>query len=151
MIKESRVWASLVAQRVKNLPAMQETGVWSLGQEAPLEKEWQPTPVFLPGETQGQRSLVGYSPWSCKRAGHDLVTKQQQHLPSFCIFKLQWWQRCFYSDVNRWGLCYITWEPSWLNMGWGSFGCCMQTCPYFMFGWQKPTIYKQFHTLEVIF
>ena len=32
-------WASLVAQMVKNLPAMQETGVWSLGQEDPLEKE----------------------------------------------------------------------------------------------------------------
>ena len=30
---------ALVAQRVKNLPAMQETGVWSLGQEDPLEKE----------------------------------------------------------------------------------------------------------------
>ena len=28
-----------------------------------LEKEWQPTPVFLPGESQGQRSLVGCSPW----------------------------------------------------------------------------------------
>ena len=34
-----RVWASLVAQRVKNLPAMQETQVRSLGQEDPLEKE----------------------------------------------------------------------------------------------------------------
>ena len=31
-------WASLVAQRVKNLSAMQETQVWSLGQEDPLEK-----------------------------------------------------------------------------------------------------------------
>ena len=26
-------------------------------------RKWQPTPVFLPGETHGQRSLVGYSPW----------------------------------------------------------------------------------------
>ena len=33
------LWACLVAQTVKNLPAMQETGVWSLGQEDPLEKE----------------------------------------------------------------------------------------------------------------
>ena len=32
---------------------------------------WQPTPVFLPGDSHGQRSLVGYSPWFCKRAGHD--------------------------------------------------------------------------------
>ena len=34
----SNVWASLVAQTVKNLPAMQQTEVWSLGQEGPLEK-----------------------------------------------------------------------------------------------------------------
>ena len=32
--------------------------------EDPLEGEWLPTPVFLPGEFYGQRSLVGYSPWS---------------------------------------------------------------------------------------
>ena len=41
---------SLVAQRVKNLPAMQETQVQSLGQEDPLEKGWLPTSVFLPEE-----------------------------------------------------------------------------------------------------
>ena len=45
-----------------------------------LEKEWQPTPVFLPGEFHVQRSLAGYSPWSCKRVRHDLVTKQQKVL-----------------------------------------------------------------------
>ena len=43
----------------KNLPAMQETQVGSLGGEDPLEREWQPTPVFLPREFHGQRSLVG--------------------------------------------------------------------------------------------
>ena len=52
--------ASLVAQMVENLPALWETGVQSLGGEEPQEK-WQPTPVFLPGESHGQQSLVGYS------------------------------------------------------------------------------------------
>ena len=42
--------ASLVAQTVKNLPAMQEMWVLSLGWEDPLRREWQPTLVFLPGE-----------------------------------------------------------------------------------------------------
>ena len=51
-----------MAQTVKNLPAMQETQVQSLGWEDPLEKEWQPTPVLLPGESHGQRSLADYSP-----------------------------------------------------------------------------------------
>ena len=41
---------------------MQDTWVRSLGQEDPLQREWQLTPVFLPGESHGQRSLVGYSP-----------------------------------------------------------------------------------------
>ena len=56
--------ASLVAQIVKNLSAMQEMQVQSLGLEDPLEKL--PTPVLLPGEFHGLRSLVGYSPWGHK-------------------------------------------------------------------------------------
>ena len=59
--------ASLVAQMVKNLPAVQETQVLSLGQEDPLEKGVV-TLVFLPGESHGQRSLVGHSPWSRKES-----------------------------------------------------------------------------------
>ena len=39
----------------------------------PWRRTWQPTPVFLPGEFHGQRSLVGYSPWS-QRVGHDWAT-----------------------------------------------------------------------------
>ena len=103
----------LVTQTVKNLLAMQETQIWSLGWDDPLEKamathsstlawkipwaeepgrlqsmgslgvrhnwttslslftfthwrrKWQPTPVFLPGESQGQGSLVGCCLWGC--------------------------------------------------------------------------------------
>ena len=55
-------WASLVAQLVKNLPAMRETWVRSLGWEDPLEKG-QPTPVPLLGKSHGQRSLVSCCPW----------------------------------------------------------------------------------------
>ena len=35
----------------------------------PWRKAWQPTPAFLPGESHGQRSLMGYGPWGC-RVGH---------------------------------------------------------------------------------
>ena len=35
-------------------------------------RKWQPTPVFLPGKSHGQRSLAGYSPWGCKRVGPNL-------------------------------------------------------------------------------
>jgi len=51
---------------VKNLPAMQETWVRSLGLKDTPRREWLPTPVFLPGEFHGQRSLESYSPWGCK-------------------------------------------------------------------------------------
>ena len=61
-------WASLVAQLVKNLPAMHETWVQSLGQEDPLEKKMEPTLVFFLGEFHGQRSLVGCSLWGHKES-----------------------------------------------------------------------------------
>ena len=59
--------ASLVAQLIKNLPAMWETWVRSLGWEAPLL----PTPVFWPGEFHGL-----YSPWGCKELD---MTEQLSH------------------------------------------------------------------------
>jgi len=43
---------------VKNPPAKQETWVGKI----PCRRAWQPTPVFLPGKSHGQRSLAGYCP-----------------------------------------------------------------------------------------
>ena len=56
--------ASLVAQMVKNPPAMQETWVQSLHQEDALEEGMEPTPLFL----HGLRSLVGYGPLGFKES-----------------------------------------------------------------------------------
>ena len=36
--------------------------------QIPQRRKWQPTPVFLPGKFHGQKSLVGYSPWSCRES-----------------------------------------------------------------------------------
>ena len=65
--KHKALRASLVAQMAKNLPATEgDTG----GRFDPWvgkitwRRVWQPTPVFLPGKSHGQRSLVGYSPWA---------------------------------------------------------------------------------------
>ena len=57
--------ASLVAQRLKHLPA---TGFNPWVGKIPWRRKWQPTPVFLPGESHGRRSLVGYCPWGCKES-----------------------------------------------------------------------------------
>ena len=46
------------------------------GQEDPWRREWQPTPVLLPGKSHGQRSLVGYRPWGRKESD---MTKETWH------------------------------------------------------------------------
>ena len=65
---------------VKSLPANAgDTGsILGLGRQISWRRKWQPIPVFFPGKSQGQRSLVGYSPWGCKRVGHNSVTEQQE-------------------------------------------------------------------------
>ena len=60
--------ASLVAQIVKNPPAMQETKVQSLDLEDLLEKGMATHYSILAGEFHGHRSLVGYSPWGGKES-----------------------------------------------------------------------------------
>ena len=50
----------LLYEKKDYLPAMEKTHVQSLDQEDLLRREWLTTPVFLPGESHGQRSLVGY-------------------------------------------------------------------------------------------
>ena len=42
-------------------------------------RKWQPTPVFLPGESHGRRSLVGCSPWGRTESDTTEATWQQQH------------------------------------------------------------------------
>ena len=55
-------------KKKKNLPAIQETWVHPWVGKIPWRREWLPTPVFLPRELHGQRSLVGYRPWGCRES-----------------------------------------------------------------------------------
>ena len=57
-------WASLVAQMVKNLPAIQETQIRSLGQEDPLKKKMATHSSIR--KSHGEQSLTGYSPLGCQ-------------------------------------------------------------------------------------
>ena len=55
----SRLWASLVAQMIKNLQYRRLMfNLWV--RKIPWKREWLPTPVFLPGESHGLKSLSGY-------------------------------------------------------------------------------------------
>ena len=55
-----------MAQMVKHLPAMQRPGFDPWFGKIPFRRKWQPAPVFLPGNSHGQRSLIGYSSWGHK-------------------------------------------------------------------------------------
>ena len=69
----SIIEASLVAQRIKNLSAVQEIWVQSLGQEDILEKGMATNFIVLAWRIPWAVSLVGYSPWGC-RVGHNWAT-----------------------------------------------------------------------------
>ena len=70
---------------LKHLPAMQETWVGKI----PWRRKWQPTPVLLPGQPHGWRSLVGYSPRGCKESD----TTEQLHFHFVCLnYNFSEWQ-----------------------------------------------------------
>ena len=84
------VWASLVAQRLKQLPGMQETQVQSLGWEDPLEKE-----MATHSTTLAWRIPWTEDPWWSKvhgvpRVRHSLATKQPHTLPCASRPRFPW-------------------------------------------------------------
>ena len=81
-------WTSLVAQGKE--PTCQCRNPWV--RKILLRRKWQPTPVFLPRKSHGERSLADYSPWGRKKVRHNLATKQQHSLTSL-IF---WYQGLFF-------------------------------------------------------
>ena len=73
-------WSNSVFTLLLNQPAVletQEMWVQSLGQKTPWRRKWQPTPVFLPGEFHGQRSLEGYSPGDHRELSWTWLSKEQ--------------------------------------------------------------------------
>ena len=80
--------AFLVAQVVKKLPATQEMVFDPWVGKSPWRREWQPTPVFLPGEFHGQRSLVGYSPGGRKES--DMTEQLSAAQQSVYTYWLNW-------------------------------------------------------------
>ena len=60
----------MVKKPPANAGKTRDVGGWGFNpwvRKIPWSRKWQPTPVFLPGESHGQRSLVGYNPWDCKK------------------------------------------------------------------------------------
>ena len=76
-------WASQLVLVVKNLPANAgdardcEFDPWV--RKISWKRKWQPTPVFLPGKSHGQRSLAGYRPWDRRESDTTECTHIQHH------------------------------------------------------------------------
>ena len=69
-----KLWASLVVQKLKHLPAMWETQVWSLGQEDPLEKEMATPSSILAWRIPWTEEPGRLQSTGSQRVGHDWVT-----------------------------------------------------------------------------
>ena len=107
------IWTSLLAQTVKRLSTMRETGFDPWVRMIPWRRKWQSTPVLLPGKSHGQRSLLGNSSWGHKeldmtewlhftslQSWFQLVLLPAQHF-SWCtqqIWKTQQWSQVW----KRW-------------------------------------------------
>ena len=63
-----RLSYTVVGKMVTTLPVMWEAQVFPWVTKIPWKRKWQPTPVFLPGRSHGQRSRAGYSPWDHKES-----------------------------------------------------------------------------------
>ena len=68
-----------MAQTVKNPPTRQETGFDPVVGKILWRRAWQPTAVFLPGKSHGQRSLAGYSPRGRKESDTTERLSTAQH------------------------------------------------------------------------
>ena len=74
--------APLVAQTERIFLQCRRPGFDLWVEKIPWRREWQLTPVFLPGEFHGLRSLMGYSPWGCSESG----TIEQLHFKIMCFY-----------------------------------------------------------------
>ena len=71
---------SIVAQQSRICMQLRRPGFDPWVRKIPWRRAWQPTPVFLPGESHGQRGLVGCRPWGRTESDTTEVVKQQQQL-----------------------------------------------------------------------
>ena len=103
------LWVSLVAQLVKNQSRRPRFNPWV--RKIPGRREWQSTPVFLPGESRGQRCLVGYSPWGHKESDTTEVTEHE----------------CTYQPFGQSVMC-LTCQNQGLTLNSENCGCLSPSC-----------------------
>ena len=106
-------WATQVTLAVKNPPASAgdagDSGSIPEQGRSPWRRAQQPIPVFSPGESHRQRSLVGYSPWGGKESDTTEATQHSTAFLAFFLFCLRNWHSsssvrtsaCHYSEQDQ--------------------------------------------------
>ena len=96
---------------VENLPVMQEHRLSPWVWKIPWRRKWQPTPIFLPGKSHGQRSLADYGPWGRKESdmsqelNNNNSERQQHKIPQTIWFHTYEISRKYiYTDTEHMGL-----------------------------------------------
>ena len=80
-------------------------------------REWQPTPVFLPGESHEERSLAGYGPWGREESDTtEQVTLMQQRITHGGALLARWWGK-FSPRAALWAEMCMKWERPWKVVG----------------------------------
>ena len=117
---------------VKNCLPMQGHKFNSQVRKIPWRRKWQSTPVFLSGKSQEQRSLEVYSPWSCKRVGHDLATKQTNKQTKYWD-KWKWWSIYFpmHAETSQ-------------SRNWSDTLSTASNLIFLVFNWLKDILYDNF-------
>ena len=95
MLEFEQCWAYPLAKMIKNLPALQEIWVWSLGQEDPLEKGMvSHSIVFLPGEVQRTEEPGVLQPIGLQRIRRDRMPFISSELRVFLSVCVSFWCKC---------------------------------------------------------
>ena len=97
----------LIAQSVKNLPAVQETWIPTSGLEVPWRRKWKPTPVLLPVKSHGQRSLARYRT-RVARVGQELMTKAPPYIHTYIYINIYILYRHIEIDTEKYINLYIS-------------------------------------------
>ena len=100
---------------------MQETQVDPWIGKIPWRGKWQPIPVFLSGESRGQRSLASYSPWGCKGSDMTKQLNKNSDISPVCYME-EIWGQAFHSSWTNCGYKYWYLGPNttqWSQNLWG--------------------------------
>ena len=103
----------------------------------PWSRKWQPTPVFLPGKSHGERSLAGYSPWGHKESD----TTEHRHADDLCRISLP-------ISLNRFHWMFLLAKSGIQSILCQSLGYRLASSNFFFFFWLSHLYQQKFRIID---